>query len=64
VPERRAARQRPHGLVQGIAVDPGQQAADRRFRRQEPLRAQLIALHADGLQHLWQGIGDPLTGRQ
>lgn len=53
-----------HDLVQGIAVYPGQQASDRRFRRQEPLGKQRIALHADGFQHLWRGVGDPLTDRQ
>lgn len=25
---------------------------------------QRIAPHADGLQHLWRGVGDPLTDRQ
>jgi hypothetical protein len=48
-----------HGLVQGVAVDPGQQTAGRRFRRPESFGKQRMPPRADGLQYLGRGVGDP-----
>jgi hypothetical protein len=53
-----------HGLVQGVAIDPGQESANRRFRRQQPLRTQWIGTRANSLEHLGRSVGDPLADRR
>lgn len=50
--------------VQCVAVDPGQQPSDRRFRGQGPSGEQGVESHADVFQYVGWSVGDPFTDRQ
>lgn len=50
-----------HRLVQGVAVDAGQQAADCRLGGHQLAGHQRIRPHAGTFHYAGRGIGDPLT---
>ncbi|WP_433918551.1 hypothetical protein OIE50_16740 [Streptomyces canus] len=53
-----------HGPVQSVAVDAGQQSADRRLRRHRPSRQYRIKMHTESFQHLRWCVRDPLADRE